>query len=67
MADKKEISPALKEKFTHNPAFAPGPYVFRGTTIDTSSVDLATAEEAVKNGFDILVAVKPPANVEKGK
>ncbi len=70
MADKvevKKISEALSGKFTHNPAFAPGEYQFRGSKIDTSSCDLATAEEAVKKGFDILVAAKQPATVEKGK
>lgn len=65
MAEKKELSEVLKGKFTHNTAFAPGKYVFMGSTIDTSTCDVATAEEAVKNGFDILVPVKASVDVKK--
>lgn len=57
MADKKELSSVLKDKFKMAQGFPTGEYVFKGQKIDLSICDLKTVEDAVANGFDVVVAI----------
>lgn len=67
MADTKELSSALKDKFKMAQNFAPGEYLFQGQSIDLSSCDLKTVEDAVTNGFDVVVAIETPAEITPKK
>lgn len=58
MADKLTLSADLKDKFKMAPNFNPGKFIFARKEIDLTTADLATVEEAVKNGFDVVVPIK---------
>jgi hypothetical protein len=59
------ISDKVKDKFKMRKGFAPGKYIFYAREIDTTTVDLATLEEAVEKGFDVVEPVKAPTKTEK--
>jgi hypothetical protein len=65
MAEKKEISALVKDKYKMAPNFSAGRYHFKGAEIDTTTVDLETLEKAVKDGFDVVVEIKAKAADKK--
>ncbi len=65
MAEKKELSAALKDTYKMKAPHEPGIYHFKGKKIDLTSCDLATAEEAVKKGMDVIVPIKSEKPVVK--
>lgn len=60
-----DISEKVKDKYKMKGNFAPGVYHFNGAEIDTTTVDLETLEEAVKQGFDVVLEIKQKKADEK--
>jgi hypothetical protein len=58
MAEKKEISASVKDKYKMAGNFAPGKYHFKGAEIDTANTDIETLDKAVSEGFDVVVEIK---------
>lgn len=65
MAEKKDISALVKDKYKMAPHCGVGKYHFKGAEIDTSTVDLATLDKAVANGFDVVVEIKQAKAADK--
>lgn len=59
-----EISASVKGKFKMKSGFAPGVYRFKCENIDTTTFTLKEAEEAFKNGFDVI---EPEKTADKDK
>jgi len=59
-----ELSASIKEKYKMKPGFAPGLYRHKGNNIDTSNCTLDEIEAAIKNGFDVVEAIKPATPVK---
>lgn len=65
MAEKKDISALVKDKYKMAPNFSAGRYHFGGAEIDTTTVDLETLDKAVANGFDVVVEIKQNKTSDK--
>jgi hypothetical protein len=65
MAETAKLSEALNGKFKLNTGHHAGKYSFKGKEIDLTTVSSEEAEQLVKDGFDVLVAVKPTNEVKK--
>lgn len=65
MAEKKDISALVKDKYKMAPNFGVGKYHFKGAEIDTTTVDLETLDKAFKEGFDVVVEIKAESAKKK--
>lgn len=55
---KFEISELVKDKYRVKPTTSTATCLFKGANIDLKTIDVATLDWAVENGFDLVETIK---------